>query len=70
MIVADGIHAQNGLSVKIVGFVAARMTHLGLDTKYGTDLRAILQTAKHDTIAKTCGENPTRACGTVAKQYL
>ena len=54
-IVADGIHAQNGLSAEDrVGFVAwHEMTHLGLDTKYGTDLRAILQTAAaNDTIAK------------------
>lgn len=54
-IVADGIHAQNGLSAEDrVGFVAwHEMTHLGLDTKYGTDLRAILQTAaSNDTIAK------------------
>lgn len=54
-IVADGIHSQNGLSAEDrVGFVAwHEMTHLGLDTKYGTDLRAILQTAaSNDTIAK------------------
>lgn len=54
-IVADGIHAQNGLSAEDrVGFVAwHEMTHLGLDTKYGNDLRAILQTAaSNDTIAK------------------
>ena len=54
-IVADGIHSQNGLSAEDrVGFVAwHEMTHLGLDTKYGTDLRAILQTAAaNDTIAK------------------
>lgn len=54
-IVADGIHAQNGLSAEDrVGFVAwHEMTHLGLDTKYGADLRAILQTAaSNDTIAK------------------
>lgn len=54
-IVADGIHAQNGLSAEDrVGFVAwHEMTHLGLDTKYGTDLRAILQTAaSNDTIAR------------------
>lgn len=54
-IVADGIHPQNGLSAEDrVGFVAwHEMTHLGLDTKYGTDLRAILQTAaSNDTIAK------------------
>lgn len=54
-IVADGIHPQNGLSAEDrVGFVAwHEMTHLGLDTKYGNDLRAILQTAaSNDTIAK------------------
>lgn len=54
-IVADGIHSQNGLSAEDrVGFVAwHEMTHLGLDTKYGNDLRAILQTAaSNDTIAK------------------
>ena len=54
-IVADGIHSQNGLSAEDrVGFVAwHEMTHLGLDTKYGPDLRAILQTAaSNDTIAK------------------
>lgn len=54
-IVADGIHAQNGLSAEDrVGFVAwHEMTHLGLDTKYGNDLRAILQTAaSNETIAK------------------
>ena len=54
-IVADGIHAQNGLSAEErVGFVAwHEMTHLGLDTKYGNDLRAILQAAaSNDTIAK------------------
>lgn len=54
-IVADGIHSQNGLSAEDrVGFVAwHEMTHLGLDTKYGTDLRAILQTAaSNNTIAK------------------
>lgn len=54
-IVADGIHSQNGLSAEDrVGFVAwHEMTHLGLDTKYSTDLRAILQTAaSNDTIAK------------------
>lgn len=54
-IVADGIHSQNGLSAEDrVGFVAwHEMTHLGLDTKYGTDLRTILQTAaSNDTIAK------------------
>ena len=54
-IVADGIHAQNGLSAEDrVGFVAwHEMTHLGLDTKYGTDLRAILQSAaSNETIAK------------------
>lgn len=54
-IVADGIYSQNGLSAEDrVGFVAwHEMTHLGLDTKYGTDLRAILQTASsNDTIAK------------------
>nr|DAS43189.1 MAG TPA: hypothetical protein [Caudoviricetes sp.] len=54
-IVADGIHSQNGLNAEDrVGFVAwHEMTHLGLDTKYGTDLRAILQTAaSNDTIAK------------------
>lgn len=54
-IVADGIHSQNGLSAEDrVGFVAwHEMTHLGLDTKYGTDLRTILQTAAaNDTIAK------------------
>lgn len=54
-IVADGIHSQNGLSAEDrVGFVAwHEMTHLGLDTKYGTDLRSILQTAaSNDTIAK------------------
>lgn len=54
-IVADGIHAQNGLSAEDrVGFVAwHEMTHLGLDTKYGNDLRAILQSAaSNETIAK------------------
>lgn len=54
-IVADGIHAQNGLSAEErVGFVAwHEMTHLGLDTKYGNDLRAILQSAaSNETIAK------------------
>lgn len=54
-IVADGIHAQNGLSAEDrVGFVAwHEMTHLGLDTKYGSDLRAILQSAaSNETIAK------------------
>lgn len=54
-IVADGIHSQNGLSAEDrVGFVAwHEMTHLGLDTKYGNDLRAILQTAAaNDTIAR------------------
>ena len=54
-IVADGIHSQNGLSAEDrVGFVAwHEMTHLGLDTKYGNDLRAILQTAaSNDTITK------------------
>lgn len=54
-IVADGIHPQNGLSAEDrVGFVAwHEMTHLGLDTKYGNDLRVILQTAaSNDTIAK------------------
>lgn len=54
-IVADGIHSQNGLSAEDrVGFVAwHEMTHLGLDTKYGNDLRAILQTAaSNDTISK------------------
>lgn len=54
-IVADGIHAQNGLSAEDrVGFVAwHEMTHLGLDTKYGNDLRAILQAAaSNETIAK------------------
>ena len=53
-IVADGIHAQNGLSAEDrVGFVAwHEMTHLGLDTKYGNDLRAILQSAaSNETIA-------------------
>ncbi len=44
--IADGGHAQNGLSAEDVGFAAwHEMTHLGLDIKYGTDLRAILQTA-------------------------
>nr|DAW58945.1 MAG TPA: hypothetical protein [Caudoviricetes sp.] len=54
-IVADGIHAQNGLSAEDrVGFVAwHEMTHLGLDTKYGSDLRAILQSAaSNETIAQ------------------
>lgn len=54
-IVADGIHAQNGLSAEDrVGFVAwHEMTHLGLDTKYGNDLRAILQSAaSNETIAQ------------------
>lgn len=54
-IVADGIHAQNGLSAEDrVGFVAwHEMTHLGLDTKYGNDLRTILQSAaSNETIAK------------------
>lgn len=54
-IVADGIHAQNGLSAEDrVGFVAwHEMTHLGLDTKYGNDLRAILQSAaSNENIAK------------------
>lgn len=58
-IVADGIHSQNGLSAEDrVGFVAwHEMTHLGLDTKYGNDLRSILQTAaSNDTIAKLAGK--------------
>lgn len=58
-IVADGIHPQNGLSAEDrVGFVAwHEMTHLGLDTKYGNDLRSILQTAaSNDTIAKLAGK--------------
>lgn len=54
-IVADGVHSQNGLSAEDrVGFVAwHELTHLGLDTKYGDELRGILETAAaNSTIAE------------------
>lgn len=54
-IVADGVHSQNGLSAEDrVGFVAwHELTHLGLDTKYGDELRGILETASaNSTIAE------------------
>lgn len=54
-IVADGVHSQNGLSAEDrVGFVAwHELTHLGLDTKYGEELRGILETASaNSTIAE------------------